>query len=240
MSEAAFVAALLDPDLPVPEGLVDPAGQPAGRRFSVYRNNVASGLTRALETGFPAVRKLLGDDFFAALAGAFLRAHPPESRILMLYGARFPAFLASFPPVAHLGYLPDVARLEQAIRESYHAADHRTVDLSTTTPDRLLTQRIRLAPSARLLRSKWPVHAIWAANMRGGGKPVPQAEDVLVLRKGFDPEPHLLPPRGVELIEALAKGQRLTDAIDKSNAEETAGAVLGLLVQSGAIAEITE
>ncbi len=240
MNHGTFVAALLDPDLPVPEGLTDPAGQPAERRFRVYRNNVAGGLTRALEAGFPAVRKLVGEPFFAAMAGVFLRAHPPESRILMLYGADFPAFLTDFPPVSHLGYLPDVARLEQAIRESYHAADHRPADLSGITPDQLLTRRIRLAPSARLVTSLWPVHSVWLANMRGGGRPAPTAEDVLVLRAGFDPEPHLLPPAGAALIKALDAGQRLTDAIDNSGAEATAGAVLGLLVQSGAIAEITE
>ena len=69
------------------------------------------------------MRKLVGDEFFAAMAGVFLRAHPPRSRMLMLYGDGLPAFLAEFPPVAQLGYLPDVARLEQAMRESYHAAD---------------------------------------------------------------------------------------------------------------------
>lgn len=240
MKQSSFVAALLDPDLPVPDGLVDPAGRPAIRRFSVYRNNVAGGLTRVLESGFPVVRKLVGEQFFAAMAGVFLRAHPPESRILMLYGARFPDFLAGFPPVAQLGYLPDVARLEQAIRESYHAADHRTADLTNIVPHRLLGMRFRLGPSARLLRSPWPVHAIWLANMRDGGKPIPRGEDVLVLRAGFDPEPHLLPANGAAFLMALAEGQRLSDAIDNSCDEKTASAVLGLLVQSGAIMEITE
>ncbi len=90
------------------------------------------------------------------MAGVFLRAYPPRDRVLMLYGAEFPEFLGAFQPVAHLGYLPDVARLEQALRESYHAADHRAADLSGMTPEALLTRRLRLAPSARLLRSRWP------------------------------------------------------------------------------------
>ena len=63
------------------------------------------------------------DAFFGARAVESLRAHPPKSRLMMLYGDAFAGFLASFPPVAHLGYLPDVARLEQALRESCHATD---------------------------------------------------------------------------------------------------------------------
>lgn len=240
MSEAGFVAALLDPALPAPKGLVDPSGGPAGKRFDVYRNNVAGGLTKALETGFPAVRKLVGEPFFAAMAGVFLRTHPPKDRVLMLYGNEFPAFLSAFQPVAHLGYLPDVARLEQAIRESYHAADHGPADLAGLTPEALLGRRLRLAPSARLIRSGWPVHGIWAANMQGGPAPRREAQDVLVLRPGFDPVPHLLAPGGGAFVAALAQGRTLAEAIDLAGDGFDAGAALGLLLAQGAIVEVLE
>ncbi|MEZ5796811.1 MAG: DNA-binding domain-containing protein [Paracoccaceae bacterium] len=240
MTQGEFVAALLDPGLPVPAGLVDPWGQPAGRRFDVYRNTVAGGLTRALESGFPAVRRLVGEEFFAAMAGVFLRAHPPRSRILMLYGAGFPAFLAAFPPVRHLGYLPDVARLEQAIRESYHAADHAPARLEGLTPEALLARRLRLAPSLRLVRSAWPVHGIWAANMQAGPSPVARAEDALVLRQDYTPVPHLLPAGGADFVEALAGGAPLAQAIDAGGADLDASAVLGLLLAGGAVAEVLE
>jgi len=240
MSQSAFVAALLDPALPVPQGLVNPAGRPAGKRFDVYRNNVAGGLTSALEAGFPAVRKLVGDAFFAAMARVFLRSHPPKDRVLMLYGADFPAFLTGFPPVAHLGYLPDVARLEQAIRESYHAADHMPADLAGLTPEVLMGRRLRLAPAARLIRSRWPVHAIWAANMQGGPAPLAGAQDVLVLRPGFDPVPHLLTVGGGAFVTALGQGRTLAEAIDLAGDGFDAGAGLGLLLAQGAVVEVLE
>ena len=240
MSQSAFVAALLDPALPVPLGLVDPAGLPAGKRFDVYRNNVAGGLTSALETGFPAVRKLVGEPFFAAMAGVFLRAHPPKDRVLMIYGNEFPAFLSAFQPVAHLGYLPDMARLEQAIRESYHAADHAPADMAGLTPEVLLARRLRLAPSARLIQSRWPVHAIWAATMHGGPAPVAVAQDVLVLRPGFDPVPHLLAAGGGAFVAALGQGRTLAEAIDLAGEGFEAGAGLGLLLAQGAIVEVLE
>jgi hypothetical protein len=238
MRQEEFVTALLEPAAAVPVGLIGPGGEPAGRRFDVYRNNVAGGLTRALEAGFPAVRKLVGAEFFAAMAGVFLRAHPPCDRVLMLYGAEFPAFLAAFPPVAHLGYLPDVARLEQALRESYHAADHRPASLAGLAAEVLLGRRLPLAPSARLVRSRWPVHAIWAANLRDGPAPGTGAQDVLVARALFDPEPHLLPPGGGDFVAALSDGLPLGVAMDRAGDE--AGAVLGLLLAQGVIAEVLE
>ena len=49
--QGAIAAALLDPALPVPLGLLGPAGEPSPRRFAVYRNNVVASLSRVLATG---------------------------------------------------------------------------------------------------------------------------------------------------------------------------------------------
>lgn len=242
MTQAAFAKALMNPDAEVPTGITDPEGRPAPKRFSVYRNNVASSLTRALEASFPTVLKLVGDEFFGAMAVVFLRAHPPRSRMLMLYGAEFPGFLAGFPPVAHLGYLPDVARLDQAMRESYHAAD------STPLPDaafrRLLGEdlaslRVILAPSLRLIRSRWPVHSIWRANAEGGPAPGPEPQDVVVLRPDFDPRPHLLPAGGAVFLEGLLAGKSIGGGLDAAGAAVDLAAVLGLLIPGKAISGVS-
>lgn len=242
MSQTLFARALLDPEAAVPPGIVDPEGRPALRRFSVYRNNVALSLTRALEAAFPTVRKLVGDDFFAAMAGIFLRAHPPRSRILMLYGDELPAFLASFPPVAHLGYLPDVARLDQAMRESYHAAD--SAPLSQTDFERLLGEdlaslRLSLAPSLRLVRSRWPIVSIWAANAKGGPAPKPGPEDALILRPDFDPLPQVLPDGGAAFVASLLEGRTLGEAVDFAGPGLDLSAVLGTLISGRAISGVT-
>lgn len=241
MSQTEFRAALLDPGRPAPPGLTDPAGRPAGRRFDVYRNNVTHSLTEALRQGFPVLRKLLGDDFFAALAREHLRAHPPASPLLMFYGADLPGFLERFPPVAHLGYLPDVARLELALRDSYHAADAGPVPpemLQRLAPETFLASRLALAPSLRLLRSRWPVHAIWSANMRGTAPPAAALpEDVIILRRDFDPEPALLPEGAAPFLAALLAGRTVGAALDAAPAFDLT-ATLGLLIGGNAIVAI--
>lgn len=193
-----FRAALLDGARPVPEGLCDGLGRAAGRRFNVYRNNVAVALTEALSTGFPVIAKLLGKANMDGLAGLFLRRHPPASPVMMLYGDGFPAFLASQPQLDRFGYLPDVARLELALRQSYHAADTDPFDpqaLAALSPDDLIACQLILAPSVRLIRSDWPIHDIWRMNTEDGApKPRAQAQDVVITRPEFDPVPHLLPP----------------------------------------------
>jgi len=235
MTQAAFRAALTDAALPVPPGLTDGAGQPAGRRYAVYRNNVAVALSDALEQAFPVIRKLVGEAFFRAMAGVFVRAHPPHSPLMMFYGADFPGFLASFPPVTHLAYLPDVARLELALRHSYHAADATPIKpeaLLALTPEALEATRLALAPSVQVLSSAFPILSIWRANTQG--TPPPQAmtpESVLIARPALDPAPSALTDAEAGAIGALMSGVPLGQALDGVDAAR----VLGLLVSNNAI-----
>ena len=181
-----ILPALMDPDRPVPQGLQDGQGRPAGRRFNVYRNNVTTSLIAALEQGFPAVAKLLGAQNFTGLARAFVQDNPPRSRLMMHYGAGFAEFLETIPALNHLGYLGDVARLELALRRSYHAADATPLDpaqIGAIPPEALAATRFALAPAVEIIRSPWPLHAIWTyAMIPGSPKPQASAQDVLITR----------------------------------------------------------
>jgi len=237
-----FAAALLDPNAPVPVGLSDAHARPAGRRFDVYRNNVVVSLTEAMHTAFPVIAKLLGKANMDGLCGLFLRAYPPETPLMMHYGAAFPDFLAGMEQLAHLGYLPDVARLELALRRSYHAADATPIDpaiLVETDPGTLLRSGFRFAPAMQLLRSPWPVYDIWRFNTEERApKPRAVAQDVLITRPEFDPWPVPLPPGGAAWVTALVDGATLAEAQEAALAESPAFSpdlTLTLLLQGGAV-----
>ncbi len=137
--QSDFHTAILDADRATPPNLQDGLGRPAHKRFNVYRNNVAVSLTEALEAAFPAVARLLGPENFRSIAGRFLRQSPPQNPRMMHYGAGFADALQDIDALASLGYLPDIACLEQALREAYHAADHTALPpdaLSTIAPRR--------------------------------------------------------------------------------------------------------
>ena len=246
MSQSDFRAALLNADAPVPAGLFTPDGAPATRRFNVYRNNVAVGLTEALETAFPVVRKLVGDTFFKAMAGVYLRNHPPTSPLMMFYGDQTPSFLKGFKPVQHLAYLPDIARLEIALRESYHAADAAPITAETfaaLAPDAFARARVAFAPAVRLLSSRHPLYGIWAANALADAPPIVKApEDVLVTRRSFDPKPHRLDRATATFVATLLRGDPISAAIASARAVDIGfdlGGALGLLLSEGAITDIT-
>jgi len=247
VSQQSIAQALLSPGVPAPAGLSDPVGRSAGKRFDVYRNNVAVSLTEALETAFPVLAKLLGQENFRSMTGVYLRKHRPRSPLMMFYGEDMPGFLEAFEPTSSLGYLLDVARLELALRRSYHAADADPIKperLQALPPERLMAATITLAPSMRILRSSWPVHAIWTFNVRPGSpKPEMAAEDVVIVRPDYDPFPVLLPAGAAAFLSSLAYGQSFASALDTATTEEPdfdLSAVLGLALSHGLLIEVKE
>jgi hypothetical protein len=238
---ASFRAALLDAGAPIPQGLTDAQGRPAGRRYAVYRNNVAVSLTEALETGFPALRSLIGEERFRQLAGMYLRSEQPETPMLMQYGAGLPAFLEGFAPLAQIPYLADVARLELALRRSYHAADHVALDGSALSAlgDDLMQARLTFAPSAQLIASPWPVIDIRRYALdQSAAKPAAEAQTALILRPEFDPEIHALTEDAARFVSGLMAGTTFGDALTQAGDAFDLGPTLSLLLTQGALTAI--
>ncbi len=239
--QSQFRAALLDATRAVPDGLLNDGDGPAGKRFDVYRNNVAVSLTEALSVGFPTVKKLIGDQNFNAMAGLYLRAHPPASPLMMHYGQHLPGFVEQLEQLAHIGYLADCARLDLAMRRSYHAADTPALQPSALAiePDVLARKRFALAPSTIILRSAWPLFDIWRFNTEPEApKPRAVAQDVLITRLEFDPEPHLLPKGGADWLQALSEGESFGaahDVVAARTPDFDLTAVLTLALTSGAL-----
>jgi hypothetical protein len=236
--QAAFSAALLDSGAPVPAGVSGPGSGPADRRFAVYRNNVVSALANAVAGAFPAVRRIVGDDFFRAMARDYVLAEPPTSPVLLDYGVTFPDFIAGFPPAASLPYLPDVARIERRWREAYHAEDAEPLApaaLAGIDGADLPGLSFVLHPSVRLVRSRWPAVAIWRMNVSDVPvTPVDFAvpEDALIVRPQAEVEVRLVPPGGAAFVSALAEGRALLAAAEMAQAADQrfdlAGNIAGL------------
>lgn len=244
-SQSQFTRALMDASLPVPGGLSDAQHRPAGRRFNVYRNNIAVSLTEAMHAAFPVIAKLLGEQNMDGLSGLYLRAYPPSSPLMMFYGEHFPAFLAGLEQLNHLGYLADVARLELAQRRAYHAADAPPITaeaLAQIAPVALMQTQLTLAPAVQVIASLWPIFDIWHFNTTdGAAKPQAMAQDILITRPEFDPIPNVLPTGGVTWITALQQGATIGEAHEitlTTTPKFDLGATLALLLQGNAITKL--
>ena len=222
---SSFSAALTDADLSVPDGIVGPEGKPAPKRFNVYRNNVVVSLTEALAQTFPAIERLLGGDYFKALARSFVADHPPRSPVLLWYGAEFPEFIEAFPPLGRYPYLGDVARLEWAWLQAYHAEDADPLDpqvLGSMAPERVGEVRFKVHPAASGISSRWPVLSIALANRFFLEDPpvidLETSESVLIVRPDLEVGLHPMRPGGDLFFRAL-ETHTLSQAANKALAE---------------------
>lgn len=239
-----FANALLDADRAVPAGLTSHSARRPGKRFAVYRNNVVVSLIEALRARFPAAERIVGKEFFRAMARVFALSQPPRSKILHTYGDDFSDFIATFEPAAELPYLADVARLEAARTRAYHAADAAPLtaaDFADVAADAIGTLRLSLHPSLEILCSPHPVVTIWSMNageIELGPIENYVPEDALILRPHWDVMVHRLPPGGAVFIEALRRGRTLAEAAEHANASEPRFDLTGnlaSLIGSGAV-----
>ena len=210
----SFAAALTDWKAPPPPGLSHP------RRYRIYRNNVASALIRALAVRYPAVERLVGAEFFAAMAGDYALSHLPRSPVLSEYGRDFPDFIARYRAASGLPYLSDTARLESAWFAAYHAADAVAAGpaaFAAVSPERLPMLRLRLHPAAALVTSPTAIFTIWQAQ-RGDGDltslDLNTPQTVLVARPDIAVEVTLLSAGEAPFFTALLAGEALAAAVE--------------------------
>lgn len=248
-AQRAFAAALLDPALACPQGLVTWNGSDPAARFSVHRNNVVSSLIDALADTFPVVQELVGEEFFRAMAALFVRRSPPRSRVLAHYGADFPAFIDAFEPAQSVPCLADVARLEVARVHAYHAADvtpvgREAVEYAMASGERIGELRLELHPCVSVLRSKHAIVSIWAAHQAEGdlGQVDPGiGESALVVRRGLDVLVLKLAPDMAQFATGVLQGESLADAAQSAidgAPDFDLSAAIALLLNRGAVTSI--
>jgi hypothetical protein len=239
-----FVAAVFAPGARPPIAILDEApGREA--RFAVYRNNALANLAAALLDVHPVVARLVGPAFFDHVAQQYALAYPSVSGDIHDYGGHFAEYLEAHPAAAGLPWLADVARLEWAWHEAFHAASPQPFDwsrLAAVEPARQGQLWFVPHPALRLVRSPFPVLHIWEVNQpdRDGEDAVDLDEggDLLTVLRGPD---HLIAIERVAaatyaLLDACRLGRPVADAIAAALAidpETDSGAMLRDMIGRG-------
>ncbi|MBG0796568.1 putative DNA-binding domain-containing protein [Methylocystis sp. L43] len=224
VDQSAFVRALLDPELPPPNGVEASHGFAPERRFAIYRNNVCVGLVDALAERFPICLQLVGDEFFRAMAQCYVRERLPRTPMLFEYGDAFATFVSDFEPARALPYLPDVARLEYAVGQAYHAADAAPLPLELIRAlplDRLESATAVLHPSTHVVASAYPIVSIWRRHMSDDEMtPVEleHSEEALVTRPELAINVSTLPCGGSAFVDVLRNGRTFGEAMNAATA----------------------
>ena len=236
----ALFASPFEADLPV----YAIARQPA---FAIYRNTVVKGCIDALQANFPAVTRLVGEEWLRAAAREYVVHQPPTDPTLATYGRTFPEFLSTFEPAGDLPYLADVARLDRLWTEAHVAADDPVVtasDFMALDPESLADARLLAHRAARWAFFDAPIYSIWSRNREGDGDGSAiewSSEGALLTRPHGAVVWQPLDESGFRFLDACDRGATVAQAMDAAlevDPDADLVALISNLLHAGAIARL--
>lgn len=217
--QESFKNALVGDDLQCVLPYIVKKGLDGEQRLQIYQNNFFEIMHETLKSIFPTVQRLVGDDFFAAASQSYIRQYPSMSGDLAQLGKQFPGFLADFIPARGLIYLPEVAALDWAYHEVFHAADHPPFaieKLQALQPEYYGKIKFIVHPASRILACQFPLLKIWQicqdeatseyVALDAGG------DDILVIRRELTVRFEKLTKGEAALLIALSNGAIFEEA----------------------------
>jgi hypothetical protein len=143
-------------------------------RMDVYANGYSLRLLEALQTDYPGLAAIAGEERFEALGRAYIADHRSGFRNLRWYGGRLSDFLESAPAWSDRPELADMARFEWAMAASFDALDAASLGrdaLVRIAPQDWPRLSFIVHPAVRRIELTTNAPAMWAAQERG--EPLP-------------------------------------------------------------------
>ena len=205
---------------------------PLFQRLNIYRFHIIHSLTDVLAMTFPMVNKLTGEDFLRSLCQDYVINNPPKEACLEWYGRELGDFIETYEPAKSLPYLADSARLDWAMNESKCGKDDDTLqvgDLSSIAPDSYAETIFLLKDCVQLLRSDYPLDAIYeycdkydeSQSEEGADKPLAENLNIdgpetflMITRVGWDPTILKLEEPEYYLLHEMAQNKPLGECVE--------------------------
>jgi Putative DNA-binding domain len=221
---------------------------PAAARLAIYGGAYRGRLAEALAANYPALARLLDEDF-AELAQAYVAAHDSPYFSIRCYGEDLARFLAAEERYAAAPLLADLARWEWAMTGVFDAADAAPLEaaaLAQVAPDAWALLRFRWHPSVTRLDLRWNAPQVWQALTEERERPpaavTAQATPWLLWRQGLTTYFRSLTPTEAQALDAARSGwpfgelcELLCETVGDAQAPVTAATFLRGWVGAGLI-----
>jgi hypothetical protein len=185
----------------------------ATRRLHIYRHAYRARLAQVLADNFPMLARLVGDEWWRRLAGAYLDAHPAHRYSIRWFGEHLPEWLETAALFDCGPALADLARLEWALGLVFDAHDDTPLSseaLARMPPAQWPDVRFRFGRSlARLsLRHRiGPTFHALQTNVENVPAPEAGAGEWLVWRKGRRPHFRSVDSEESMLLDLASQGE---------------------------------
>jgi hypothetical protein len=145
---------------------LDPQQPDPHNGLKVYRGNLVFGLIGAMKETYVFTRFLLGEQNFNFFCRDFLYQNPSRDSDLIQYGEGFGKFLTTRMEIAHLVFIPEVARLEWALERVFYAKPEPS--FTGELPENWKELKPRFKNSVRLIQSPFKIHEAWLGFTENG------------------------------------------------------------------------
>ncbi len=145
-----------------------------GTRLGIYAGAYGSRLIDALESSYPALAALLGEEDFRILGASYVRAHDSRYFSIRNYGDALEGFLATHAGYADVPLLAELARWEWLLCAVFDAADAELLTAAALARVALADWpglRFAFHPSVRRVALRWNAPQVWKALTEGGERP---------------------------------------------------------------------
>jgi len=132
----------------------------AAERLEIYANAYFYRILDCLKEDFPATLATLGGDNFHNLVTGYLIEYPPTEPSISYAGRHLAEFLRHHPMRERWPFIGDLARLERALIEIFHAADAEPLNaeaMRAVAPDDWPALAMRTHPALAIVDCEWRV-----------------------------------------------------------------------------------
>lgn len=159
-----FQAYLLNENPEIESAIVSTEKVSIETRLMIYGNAYRLRLLEVLESSFPVLKKLMGDEDFYQLGHEYIDSYPSTYRSIRWFGDELAAFLQE--NYSDQPWFAELAAVEWTMSLVFDAADGAILtvnDIAQLSADSWESLQIQFVPSVHRLNVCWNVFPIWQA-----------------------------------------------------------------------------
>ena len=207
-------------------------------RINIYVNAYFYRVLECLKEEYPACLAVIGSNDFAGLAHDYLVWWPPTEPSIFYAGRYLAEFLRNHSLAECFPFIAELARLERATLEIFHAPDAPTLTgeaMRAIPAHQWPTLELRSHPGVEILCGEWRVSEVLSAVERGDKwlEPVQETNAVIVWRRGASVHYRVLEDAETNALALLQKGASFAtvcEAIAIANSSSDQVALIGELL----------
>ena len=211
---------------------------PAIERINIYANAYFYRLFECLKEEYPATLAVIGSNDFAGLTHDYLVCWPPTEPSIFYAGLYLAEFLRDHSLAKCRPFLAELARLERATLEAFHAPDAPVLTdeaMRVIPAQQWPTIELRSHPGVEILRGEWRVTEVLSAVERGDKwvEPARETNAVIVWRRGTSVHYRILEDAETDALALLRKGASFAavcEAVAIANSSSDQVALIGRLL----------